>query len=1070
MASNLFREIGRPGTEIWSGYIERPSLSSTILSDDYLSAWTPDTVDKMLRSDGQVAAIWRAIVNTIQSAEWYIEPVSDSKGDKKVARFVEDNLWPLWGEFLRQLLLYLAYGFMVFEVVYEERNGQIHWKALAPRLPWTIERWIVKNNKLDHVIQYAQDPETGSMQYYKIPANKILRFTNEQEGLNFEGRALALDTPIPTPNGWRTMGDLKVGDPIFDETGKIRYVVGVKDFFDRPAYKVIFDNGDSIVADENHLWYVEYGPQRTPRIVTTKEMAENVQRMWSNGKSISNYAVPLTQPVQYPKQHLPLDPYYLGLWLGDGYKRSAYVASSKKDAEEVARYLKEAGYTINIRHEHRTKGATLQVCGGNGRRDPTGPQQLLRALGLLNNKHIPEAYLHGSIEQRLALLQGLMDSDGTVDRWGRCEFTNTNRKIIDGILELLASLGIKASCQEVPPSGNRKLTIWRVHFVTSLPVFRLPRKRALQEKHQPGKQSTRLFVKKIEYIGKITTRCIETDAPSHLFLAGRTFVPTHNSIFRAAYKHWKIKDVLYKIAAIRHERWGVGIPVGTLPEHVSDEEEEEYKKILKQLRSNEAAYIYLPKGSNIDEAIQILTPRGGQAGSQDLMELIRHHDVLIARSVLAEFVSLGESRFGSRAVSRDLVDLFMLALEGITKYIGHTVTYGNSGENLGITDLVRLNFGENVEPPRLVCGRVRRTDVPQMISSLARLIRAGGITPDEAVENSLRAFLGLPLRPTKKEQHTLTEMQDAANFLNTNSHVCQHDQEELPFKLAEPGTFWRELFPWEEHVNFAEYQANFNRLEELFVNAWREALPDWVALIKQELGSTVTAEDLPRLRALTLPPGKLADGFYRVLLRAYEHGRASVKEELEAQARGLRIEAKLLSRQEGQRAFQEPEDDRTAFREREEQEKKVLRGHAEAAAENLARKVKRAAEYWALAALTRGQVADSEEVVKPLLELSDRDARLEAYATVSSAWGMGRNIAGDAVRPLIYYGIYSAVLDQNTCAVCRAEDGRIVMPGEQATPNPACFGGLRCRCITLWALADPIGLDEINERWGELGW
>ena len=716
MAKNLYREIGRPGTEIWSGYIERPSLSSTIIADDYLSAWTYDTIDKMLRSDGQVAAIWRAIVNTIQSAEWYIEPASDSKQDKKIARFVEDNLWPIWGDFLRQALLYLAYGFMVFEVVYEERNGQIYWKNLAPRLPWTIQRWIVKNNKLDHVVQYAQDPETGSMQYYEIPAYKILRFTNEQQGLQYEGV----------------------------------------------------------------------------------------------------------------------------------------------------------------------------------------------------------------------------------------------------------------------------------------------------------------------------------------------------SIFRAAYKHWKIKDVLYKIAAIRHERWGVGIPVGTLPEHVSDEEEKEYKKILKQLRSNEAAYIYLPKGSSIEESIQILTPSGGQAGSQDLMELIRHHDVLIARSVLAEFVSLGESRFGSRAVSRDLVDLFMLALEGITKHIGHVVTYGNPGENLGITDLVRLNFGENVEPPRLVCGRVRRTDVPQMISSLARLIRAGGITPDDSVENSLRALLGLPQKPTKKEQRTLTEMQE---------------EETHPFELAEPGVFWRELFPWEEHVNFAEYQSNFNRLEDQFVNAWREILPNWVDLIRQEIGSSVAADDIPRLRSLALPPGKMADAFYRVLLQAYEYGKHSVKEELEAQVKGFRIERKLIDRQDGKRAFQELRDVNYAdLRNREEEEKKVLRGHAEAAAENLSRKVKRAAEYWALAALTHGQIADVEEVVKPLLELSDKDARLEAYAAVSAAWGMGRNIAGDAVRPLIYYGIYSAVLDQNTCAVCRAEDGRIVMPGEHATPNPACLGGLRCRCVTLWVLADPVGLDEINELWDELGW
>lgn len=691
MAKDTYRELGHTGTEIWSGYIERPTLSSTILSDDYLTDWTVDRIDRMLRSDGQVAALWRAISLSIQGAEWTLEPASGSKEDRAIADFVESNLWPLWPDFFRQALLYLPYGFMLFEVVYEPRDGQVCWKKLAPRLPWTVDRWYVKDGQLDYIVQYAQNPETGEMGYWEIPAHKILRFTNEQQGLGFEG----------------------------------------------------------------------------------------------------------------------------------------------------------------------------------------------------------------------------------------------------------------------------------------------------------------------------------------------------TSLFRAAYKHWKIKDVLYKIAAIKHERWGVGLPVGTLPPEATREEEEKFMEILKQLRSNQAAFVYLPRGANIDECLKILVPQGGNAGSGDIMEMIRHHDVLIARSALAEFLSLGETRFGSRAVSQDMTSLFLMNLEAIAKYIGQIVTRGNPGENRGIADLVRLNFGEEAHVPVLRASRIKRTDVAGLMSSVARLFRAGALTPDEDVENTIRTMVGLPRRQGSEEEQT-------------EACECGHT-----VKLQE-NKLWREPYPWERHVKFQEYLEVHTELEEQFVNVWRDVFRDQLGYVAEVLGHKITPDDLPKLRSLTLPyRERMVEGFYRLANMARQHGRRSVYEELMTSL-GTRLEEPLR------------------FQEDQEEKDDVLKTAAEKAARTLSGRTRRLIEDATLPLLAIGAAVATKEIIDKVSLASDGPARLEAYAVIRPAWGMGRNEASEVFSDLVGVGRYSAILDTNVCAVCEARDGDPVMPGERATPNPDCLGTIaQCRCITVWQLKDGVTSADVMARWNE---
>jgi deoxycytidine triphosphate deaminase len=267
-----------------------------------------------------------------------------------------------------------------------------------------------------------------------------------------EGKALAVDTPIPTPQGWRTMGELRVSDEVFGADGHAyRVVAATEVMVGRPCYEVLFSDGQSIVADSSHLWSTitksarDYGGCAAIR--TTAELAGSLR-----AHEEDNHHIALADAVRYSEQPLPTDPYALGRCLG-----------------------------------HTTSADT----------------------------HVPELYLRSSIPQRLALLQGLMDSDGSVDAQGRCEFVSSQEKLADAVLELAASLGL------LPVQRNKKVT-----FTPHLTVFRLECKIA-RLSDSPGRRFR--AITDIRRVPTRPVRCIEVDAPDGLFLAGPTFIPTHNS-------------------------------------------------------------------------------------------------------------------------------------------------------------------------------------------------------------------------------------------------------------------------------------------------------------------------------------------------------------------------------------------------------------------------------------------------------------------------------------------------------------------------------------------------------------
>jgi Rad3-related DNA helicase/serine/threonine protein kinase len=441
------------------------------------------------------------------------------------------------------------------------------------------------------------------------------------------GKALDVDTPIPTLTGWKRMGDLVVGDFVFDEKGQPTLVTAAFDvMYDHKCYEVVFSDGSSIIADAEHEW-VSYTatdrkwakgqrndiynaknfvtaeklalleqlidlsqnedilsmdeavaligghhwsvrqaakigainpgnrPARYPQkllltaawdrlskdlreqrrdgspysLVTTEEMAATLT---VSATQRANHAIPVAAPLCLPDADLPIAPYFLGIWLGDGCSRSNQITTADPD---LISEIEKDGYTVRSLVSHPFLYTVDDENGKAVSRWQPGMTGRLRAMGLWRNKHIPALYLRSSEQQRRTLLAGLLDTDGTVNHCGAVEFTTTNQQLAEDVYELVCSLGFRPSLR----SGQAKFegkdcgSKWTIAFTTDQQVFRLQRKvNAHKERllNYSAERNRFRYVIAVNEVPSRPVRCIQVDSPSHLYLAGRSMIPTHNSL------------------------------------------------------------------------------------------------------------------------------------------------------------------------------------------------------------------------------------------------------------------------------------------------------------------------------------------------------------------------------------------------------------------------------------------------------------------------------------------------------------------------------------------------------------
>ncbi len=372
------------------------------------------------------------------------------------------------------------------------------------------------------------------------------------------GKALALDTPILTTLGWSTMKDIEIGDRVFDERGKPCPVTWKSEvFYDHDCYEVSTDDGASVIADGAHEWPVRlhgyrpierYAGQTGPKPRTEDGVHSHETRFLAQARS-KRPQLAVAKPLEMRTATLPIDPYVLGVWLGDGSATGAVIACHDDDAGFMRSQIEAAGYvtTNRSRMAYGISGPTPHA--HNGFRGQ------LRVNGLLGNKHIPVAYLRAHRLQRLSLLQGLIDTDGYVSPGGNVEFTNTNRGLAEAVQFLARSLGVKASLKggRATLNGRDCGPKYRVGFYMK-GAARLPRKAALcrDGARTPGRYLT------VTPVESVPTQCIEVGSPSNLYLAGTGLLVTHNS------SHFTYALPLWLIVRDRAIRCLIGSATGKL--------------------------------------------------------------------------------------------------------------------------------------------------------------------------------------------------------------------------------------------------------------------------------------------------------------------------------------------------------------------------------------------------------------------------------------------------------------------------------------------------------------------------
>ncbi len=388
------------------------------------------------------------------------------------------------------------------------------------------------------------------------------------------GKGLCAATLIPSQRGWITMENVRVGDYLYDDKGNLTKVLYKSDATYRDCYRITFDNGEQVIADDVHRWLTyskaerasnaklseEYRAKRRAnrasraktnpknkgsqltvtqlnksRVYQYKQPSSGTVRNTSellatlkvqNGREV-NHAIKLALPLNCEHKNLPIPPYILGLWLGDGSSASGSITIGEQDFAVINKEINAEGFEIrrgkDITHRLARKNSTLSFTSE------------LRALNLIDNKHVPAEYEQGNYEQRLALLQGLFDTDGCCNKDGQVEFTNTNHDIALSVYKLLSSCGVKAFltsrqplCTNAKGGAKRGATAYTVKATTMLNLFRLERK--------GSKLPTKLretqrwhYITNIEPVPTVKTYCIEVDSPSHLFLITKSFIPTHNT-------------------------------------------------------------------------------------------------------------------------------------------------------------------------------------------------------------------------------------------------------------------------------------------------------------------------------------------------------------------------------------------------------------------------------------------------------------------------------------------------------------------------------------------------------------
>jgi len=366
------------------------------------------------------------------------------------------------------------------------------------------------------------------------------------------GKAAPLDSLLLTPDGWKRMGDVKVGDAIISVDGTPTEVTGVYPRGIRDIYRITMSDGATAETCDEHLWFTEtVGNRKVGKEGSVKPLLEIMKSVRTKQDQRLNHKIPIVSPVQFTDKPVPIDPYLMGLLLGDGClvsHSSVSITTADKEIADAAAISCPPGMQL----KRASSEASLAYYFTKIIKNSHTPNPLvssLRAFGLIGkrsrDKFIPDDYLFNSPTKRLAVLQGLMDTDGTISANGYCvSYCSVSKSLVDGVIFLVRSLGgIATHTTKIPKyqhNGQRLYGqlcyIVNIAMPPSIVPFRLQRKVARvvpKSKYPPTR-----YITNVEFVAKKQCQCITIDHPSRLYVMD-DFIVTHNSrVQLAAAKMW----------------------------------------------------------------------------------------------------------------------------------------------------------------------------------------------------------------------------------------------------------------------------------------------------------------------------------------------------------------------------------------------------------------------------------------------------------------------------------------------------------------------------------------------------
>lgn len=400
--------------------------------------------------------------------------------------------------------------------------------------PTQVEQW---EHMLDREQQYFDDLQ--AFRDGEIDGADVRKPLIADLGGVGSGKAQPLDAPVLTPHGWTTMGEIEPGDRVMSDDGTPTTVTAVHPQGETEAMSVVFNDETSVICNPDHLWDVQTLKDRYRgygfRTKSTRQIKSDIEGGADTTAAKRRRFVPTVDPVQFESKSLPLHPYLVGALIGDGMLKHGAVRFTSADKHIIRRIDDVTNLSVRSingstnEHEYQIAADPIRNELGQYSSGGNSVHNALRMLGLAekgsHDKFVPEEYKYASVKDRVALLRGLMDTDGTVTDAGTATFCTVSRSLADDVSELVRSLGARTRVRKRSVNGGCGYA-FRVRVNMDINPFSLPRKADMY--NTDAKQGRTRKIECIERVEPREMKCITVDSPSQLYVT-KNYTVTHNS-------------------------------------------------------------------------------------------------------------------------------------------------------------------------------------------------------------------------------------------------------------------------------------------------------------------------------------------------------------------------------------------------------------------------------------------------------------------------------------------------------------------------------------------------------------